>query len=86
MLSTIAALASTLRDELDKHIAQVMPLLMVASSEKNTFDPVLDGIKILSILFKSCKHGAGSNFIVFAGDMKDFLSAAITSSSPKVVG
>jgi hypothetical protein len=86
VMNSIASLASTLKDELDKHIQQIIPLLKIASSEKDSIDLSLDGIKILSILYKSCKHGGGRNFINHATEMKDFLTSSLTSSSPKVVG
>lgn len=43
-------------------------------------------MQILSILFKSCKHGSGRQFINHVEELKAFLGISIDSSSPKVVG
>lgn len=86
VVSTTAAIASTLMEDLDKHIEMVIPLLDAASKETNTFEPLLDCLTILKILFKSCKHGTGKHFIAYAKQLKDFLMLSLGHKAPKVNG
>lgn len=62
-INTLAALASILQDDLDKHIQIVIPMLEVAAAEKESFEPFMDALQIMGTLFKSCRHGSGRNFI-----------------------
>jgi hypothetical protein len=73
VLNSVTALASTLQEGIDKHIESWISLLDLAKNEESTFEPMLDALQTLRILFKACKHGAGRHFISYAKDLTNFM-------------
>lgn len=50
--SCLAALSNTLGSELDQHFDLILPIIQ-ATVEDSNFDPLLDSLRILRILFRS---------------------------------
>lgn len=85
-INTLAALAGTIEDDMDKHIEIVMPFIEIAAAEEDNFDAFLDALNIMGSLFKSCRHGEGRLFINLTDRLTKVLMAALEHSYPRVVG
>ena len=84
-LSTLSCLALAIQDQLDKHFELFWPELKQTIEENQSFEPVLNSLKVLRRLFRSYKPGTNAVFHTKFAEIKAFLVQALNHEYSKVV-
>ena len=85
-LSTLSCLALSVQEQLDAHFDAFFPELQKTIDETQSFEPVLNALKVLRRLFRSHKAGTAPVYQKHFTAIKDFLVRALNHEYSKVVG
>ena len=84
-LSTLSCLALTIQEKLDAHFDLIFPELVKTIDETQSYEPILNALKVLRRLFRSYKPTMNANFRNSFNEIKSLLVKALNHEYSKVV-
>lgn len=84
-LRTLSALSLSIQFQLDSHFELILPELENTMEESQSFEPLLESLRILRRLFRSRPAGKQANFYAFAENIQGLLLFALNHDYSKVV-